>query len=479
MHDGQERRTIVAVATPQGKSALAMIRISGPQSVAITVRLTKIGNRLQSATSHTFHYTTIIDPARNIPIDTVVVLLYRAPHSYTGEEAVELCCHGNPAIIEDIVDLYQRYGAEPAEPGEFTMQAMMNGRLDLTQAEAVEEVITAEGRRAREVALSHLNGDLRNEIETIKQHLVHTAAGINIQLDYPIEESGELTIDNMAIATSRAALQRLIASYRVGRLLCDGIVVVLMGKVNSGKSSLFNRLLREERAIVSHHAGTTRDYLEGRVEVDGLPLRLFDTAGLRETAHEIEQEGIVRTRQLIDGAELLLYIVDGSIGLTDEDWQELDQLTVAIKTKAGARIAIVYNKSDLITDDPLTIPLPRPPSAIQSDAASAIAIVRVSAKTGAGMAKLTELLAHSVAAQQQGVETGEAGAIISSKRQMLILTRAEEALKHAEEQLAAAMPIDMIALDIEEAIRALGQITGEVTTADMLHEMFSNFCVGK
>lgn len=453
-----------------------MIRISGPQSIAITARLVKAGARLQSAATHTLHYATVIDSARRAPIDTVVLLLYRAPHSYSGEQTVELCCHGNPAIIEEIIDLYQRHGAEPAEPGEFTLQAMINSRLDLTQAEAVGEVIAADGKRAREVALSHLNGGLRDEIEAIKQRLVHTAAGINIQLDYPIEESGELTVDNVAIAESRAALQRLIASYRVGRLFRDGVAVVLVGKVNSGKSSLFNRLLREERAIVSQQPGTTRDYLEGRLEVDGVPLRLFDTAGLRETAHEIEQEGISRTRRLIEGAELLLYVVDSRIGLTDEERQEITQLTAVVQTEEK-RLVLVHNKIDLIANESRTVPPSRVPPASPRPP-----MVRVSAKSGAGMDELTEMLARTVAAHQQSVEMGQegaGGAIISSKRQNLLLTRAEESLKHAEEQLAANVPLDMLALDIEEAIRALGQITGEVTTADMLHEMFSNFCVGK
>lgn len=381
--DSRERRTIIALATPSGKSALAMIRISGPQSISITAMLVNDGHRLTHANSHTFHHTTIVDPSQHTPVDTVVALVYRAPHSYSGEDTVELCCHGNQIIVEEIIDLYQRHGAEPAEAGEFTLQAMTNGKLDLTQAEAVQEVIDAEGHRAREVALFHLNGGVRNEIEEVKQQLVNVAAGLNIQLDYPAEESGEITIDREAIVNSYTILRRLIATYRVGRFLRDGISVVLLGKVNGGKSSLFNYLLRENRAIVSDHAGTTRDYLEVRTEIDGLLVRLFDTAGLRETDHEIEQEGITRTRQLIKEGDILLYVIDSHVDMTKEEWQEIDRLL----TGSNAKSIMVYNKSDLIPDDLTNTP---PTHSLSTAHASTVPLVRVSAKTGAGMTELTD-----------------------------------------------------------------------------------------
>lgn len=480
MHHNQQQRTIVARATPCGRSALAMIRISGPQSIAITARLIRNGTRLVDAESHTVHYTTITDTEQGNPIDNVVVLLYRAPNSYTGEDVVEICCHGNPNIVEEIITLYQQCGAAPAEAGEFTLQALANGRLDLTQAEAVGDIIAAEGKQAREIALSHLHGDLRAEIETIKQALVHVAAGINIQLDYPIEESGDITVDSTQIAKSRAALQRLLATYRVGRLSYDGVVAVLIGKVNSGKSSLFNRLLREERAIVSEHAGTTRDYIEGRIAVNGLPIRLFDTAGIRHTTHEVEQIGIERTQKIIAGAEIILYVADSSVLLSNDEKQEINYLLRAQQEKNNiAQIIIVRSKSDLISAQTTTLPLLDLPIRQRAEGNTPIPAISVSAKTGAGVPQLIDALKRAMSAYQRDVAPSEGGVIVSSERQMLLLKRAEHALKQAEQQQEARMPLDMQILDIEDAIAALGQITGEVTTADMLREMFSNFCVGK
>lgn len=477
------------MATPEIRSALAIIRVSGPRSIAVTATFTSIGDRLIHAPTHTIHRATMTNPETGAAIDTVVLLLYRTPHSYSGEDTVEICCHGNPRIAQAIVRLYHRHGIEMATPGEFTLQAVMNGKLDLTQAEAVAEVVAAEGGAAREGALARLNGSLKDEIDTIKQRLKHVVAGINIQLDYPVEESGDISVDVAGMRFGRAALQRLIAGYKVGRLESRGIAAVLMGKTNSGKSSLFNRLIREERAIVSSQHGTTRDYIEAQTEVNGIPVRLFDTAGTRETAHQIEQEGMARTQRLSVGAHIILYVVDGTKGMNSHERAIIQKLRGG--TSENRQILVVYNKSDLhspaaISDAPAV--LPNPPAAI-SDAPAVLPappscpVVHLSAKTGDGIDRLIAELERAVTPQKllrEAIPSSAHAALpISSDRQVNLLRQAESALAHAEQRMAAGVPLDMLSLDIEEALNALGQITGEVSTAEMLTEMFSGFCVGK
>ena len=564
--------TIVALATAPIRSALAIIRVSGAESIAITAALIRKAGAIKNASSHTMHYDTIVDDATQKDIDTVIILLYRAPHSYTGEDSVEICCHGNPLIVRAIINLYMRHGAQMAERGEFTIRALLNGKMDLTQAEAVAEVIDAESIGAHQSALARLSGSLGNTIRDIIDRLMQVAAAVHIQLDYPAEESGDIVIDSTNIKYAVDALQTLIESYEIGTLLSNGVSVVFAGRTNSGKSSLFNRLTRKERAIVSAYPGTTRDYLELHMEINGVPIHLFDTAGIREldattvsgTVHEIEQEGISRGRDLLHNAHIILYVIDSNIGIAPKEAMYLHTFTHDTRTDTTPmpHVIVLYNKIDMhptragaasiVNADGSTdttnahtssadtyMPITQtaradtmntqtsstdtteptdthtssgtdPTNAHSSSADTTdtmnthtssadttntdidnnsgieipFPIVRVSAKTGVGIDKLVALLSNIIHPAQLLGSTDaslslDTRPIIASDRQLHLLQRARKTLISAQAHMRAHIPLDMLVLDIEEAINALGTITGAVTTDDMLDVMFSKFCVGK
>ncbi|TVQ98846.1 MAG: tRNA uridine-5-carboxymethylaminomethyl(34) synthesis GTPase MnmE [Spirochaetaceae bacterium] len=466
---------IVALATPYAAGALAVIRTSGAGAVEMVDALFSPRGRLAAAGGYTVHHGRLVQPttdsggkpgtgvaAGDEVLDEVLATVFRAPHSYTGEDSVEISCHGSPAGIDRILAALCAAGFRPADPGEFTLRAFLAGKIDLTRAEAVQEIVSAQTREAHAMALQRLSGAVEERINDVKGRLVSLLAAIDIQLDYPEEDTGEIVVPPESVREVEELLRSLLAGWRTGRIYQEGVRVAIAGRTNAGKSSLFNALLRQDRAIVSAIAGTTRDYLEAPISLSGVPARIFDTAGFRDTIEEIESEGIRRSGEILDSADLVVWVVDASTGNADTVAGDADAAAEALvieRLRAEGRLVGAWNKVDLGaggTPPPDFLP--------------------VSVKTGAGMDELLQALARTVLPESLAW-TGEP--VIDSLRQKELLERALQALGHVREGLAEQVPVDTIALDMEEAVRALGEITGEVTSDDVLDAMFRGFCVGK
>lgn len=446
--------TIYAMATAWAESALAIVRTSGPHAISLCSRCFSRPKALIDAPSASLVHGYIVDPATSVRIDEVVAAVYRDGHGYTGEEAVEFTCHGSLPGLKRILDLFGANGLRAAEPGEFTFRAFVHGRLDLTQAEAVQELVAARSAASQSLALSRLDGALRRRIEELKQSTLDIVSSVEVQLDYAEDEiGGDTMFPRDSLRKTIAALDALAATWTAGRLYGQGARVVLAGATNAGKSSLFNLLLKEERAIVSDRHGTTRDFLEAWIQLEGIPIRLYDTAGLRDSDDSIEAEGIRRTEQLLDQADIVLLLLDGS----RQDARQTLQSNIAL---AGERRTIVvWNKSDL----------GRPPADQE--------VIAVSSRTGEGMDRLTAELARRL---KEGVSAGaDDRLVIESERQRDGLARAAQALRRADELEDQGLPLDIVAVELNEALQALGELTGEVTEADVLERIFSGFCVGK
>lgn len=436
---------ICAPATPLAESALAVVRLCGKGSLELLARLFSRPRALLSAPHRSAVFGTLRDPEGH-DLDDAVILVWRAPGGYTGQDGADLMLHGSPHIVLATMESLQRVGFRRAGPGEFTLRAFLNGKLDLTQAEAVASLIRARTARSREQALRRLHGGIRREIDTVKETVLGELARVNIQLDYAEDDVPDMGLDSKALEACVGRLRALAASAPRGRLYQEGLKVALAGAVNAGKSSLFNRLLQEERSIVSQEAGTTRDYLEGWISLDGIPLRLYDTAGLREADNPVESEGIRRSLNLAESADLILYVADGTDPRMEvpESWRE--------------RTLLVWNKVDLA---------PQVPEGW----------VGVSALTGEGWPELMAVLRKRL--ERLGGVTLEGEVLLDSLRQAQALEGAAACLEEALRAIALGLPPDMVALDLQEALHHLGEVTGEVTTADVLNRMFSSFCVGK
>ena len=443
---------IAALATPWGESALAVIRTSGKGSIERMARLFSRPEAVRTAPASTLLLGEILDGPLGKPIDQVMLAVYREPRSYTGQDGVEIFCHGNPSGIDAILGALKAGGFRDAGPGEFTLRGFLNKKMDLTRAEAVKDIVRAKTREAHSLALHRLAGAIEARIDRAKGRITRLMTAIEIQLDYPEDEvEGEITTALPELAEIREELAALAATYRTGRLYQEGVRVALCGKTNAGKSSLFNYLLREERSIVSELHGTTRDYIESLVTIEGLPVLLYDTAGLRSAENPVEVEGIRRSERIIESADLLLYIVDGGEGLGSEDAEFL-------ASRGADRVIGLWNKIDADAGAP-------PPG-----------FLPVSATTGAGLPEV----AREIRRRAIGEAVAPAGdAVIDSARQRDLLERCIAALAEVEEGISAGMPADAVALDLRDALDALGEITGEVTTADILNQMFAGFCVGK
>jgi tRNA modification GTPase len=461
---------IVAIATPIAESALSIVRTSGRNAVELASRAFSRPTALQAAVGNTIVHGWITDQDGK-RIDEVLASVFRAPHSYTGEESVDFSCHGGFTTGRAVLQALLRAGFREALPGEFTFRAFMNGKIDLTRSESVMELVSAKTDEAREKAVGRLSGELQAEIESIKELLVRSLAATELFLDYSEDDGvgGSSSEDAVGIdaeaagllperASVEAALERLralAASYRVERLYRDGATVAVAGRPNAGKSRLFNRLLREERSIVSPTPGTTRDWIEAWISIEGIPIRLIDTAGLREADDPVEKVGVERSRDILDAADLVLYVVDGIEGETAEDLAFLSAPRIV-------PVIRIWNKADRGAPA-------EPPS-----------YLRLSAATGEGIGEL----AARVIGLLEGKGDAQGGALrsrvgIASERQKALIDRAVAAAGEALSLADAARPLDLIARELREAVDALGEITGEVSTADILETMFGRFCVGK
>lgn len=448
--------TIVALATGPG-GALAVIRLSGPDVIAIAGKIFRAadGVALADHESHTIAYGNVVDPAEDEVIDQVLVSLFRAPRSYTGDDSVEISCHGSPYIVRRIVELSIAAGARPAAPGEFTVRAFLAGKLDLSQAEAVADTIAATDRASHTLAMSQLRGGYSTQFAALREQLVQLASLLELELDFSEEEVAfaDRAQLQQLIETIRACIGELSDSFRLGNALREGIPVAIVGAPNVGKSTLLNALLREDRAMTSPIAGTTRDVVEETLVVEGVRFRFLDTAGLRDTSDELERMGIERTRRSIERAQIVLWVVEG------RDFP----VTPPFELVGHQRLGIVINKIDRLTDDEARALLDRDE------------FLPVSAKAGINLEAVPRFLMSCV--EVAPLYTGQT--IVSHARHHEALLLAAVALDRAREALEEGLPADLLAEEIRQALYHLGTVTGSVTTDEILGNIFSKFCIGK
>jgi tRNA modification GTPase len=454
-----DQSTICAVSTPLGEGGIGIIRISGPKALAIaaTVFRPKKGQDLAGAQSHTFHYGHIVDPTTGETVDESLVSVMRAPASYTREDVVEINCHGGPVPLWRTMRLLVSAGARRAEPGEFTKRAFLNGRIDLAQAEAVMDIIRARTELSHRAAQEQLLGGLSREISDLRERLLGVTAGVEAGVDFPDEDietpSGKPLEGELAAVSE--AIGRMLEGARFGRLLREGYAAAIVGRPNVGKSSLLNALLRQDRAIVTDVPGTTRDVIEEYLNLDGMPLRVLDTAGIRHTGDSVELEGVRRSLAAILTADIVLIVLDGSQPLTEEDRRVLGQ------AREKTAVAVI-NKADL----------PRRMYRLAWPEKQ----VSVSCRTGEG---LDELRREVLGKMQEGAVPPRAHAWAVNERHREELERAQLSLERARESARSAQSPELIAVDLRDALDHLGLLIGVIYTDDILDRIFTDFCIGK
>ena len=440
---------IYALATAWAKSAIAVVRVSGEGCIQTLSKAIEGGRDICKLASNTACYCHLMDPVGSHKIDDIVLTVFREGHGYTGEEALEISCHGGLQIVRDVLAAMEKLGFRQALPGEFTMRAFLHGKMDLTRAEAVNELINSQGSTGKTMALNRLNGALFDRINKIKAIIIEIMGIVEVQLDYSEGEIGEdlqFPMDRLDQVISD--LGRIRDSFSTGRLFSQGARVVLAGPSNAGKSSLFNLLLKEERSIVSSTLGTTRDYIEASCIIGGIPVRLYDTAGFRSLSESaIEEEGIRRSRSLMEAADVIIYMADSTDGRDPDD-----------SVLSDPRCIAVLNKADL-------------------NDVSRPGFIRLSVSTGQGFDELCSAIVSRLT--QDLTVPDDSALVIESERQRKDLERAQTALSGAKLAVENDLPLDIVSMDIQEALEALGELTGEVTTDDILDQIFGSFCVGK
>lgn len=470
--------TIVALATPGGVGAISIIRLSGPNSFKAIDSVFKGKKRISECESHTIHYGKIFDKENNL-IDDVLVFVYHKPNSYTGEDSVEISIHGNPLIAQKIIELLISYNLDLrlAEPGEFTKRAFLNGKMDLAQAEAVAEVINSRTDASFRGARNQLDGILSQKVQQLKDMLINSSSLVELELDFVEEDIEFISYDKLSnqINSIIEEIDNLLNTYSFGRVIREGVNVALVGIPNVGKSSLLNYILKESRAIVSHIPGTTRDIIREEVSIDGILFRLYDTAGIRFSEDEIEKEGVMRSREAVKNADIVLFINDIEQGFSNELYSELLILTKSEK------ILIIFNKVDLInfqTNENINSfsKLITNNKENSSKPLNLIPDVFISAKSGYGINNLFSKLKEKVIGNSNYTEKT---AIVSNLRHFNSLKSAKEYLINAKNSATAKLSGEFIAVDLRNAINSLGEIIGEVTSDDILNNIFSKFCIGK
>ena len=456
--------TITAIATARGQAALAIVRTSGPGAVDVVDRCFR-GADLAAQDSHTAHVGYLLDDD-GAEIDQVVVTLFRAPRSATGEDVVEVSCHGGDFAPQMVLESLIAHGARMAEPGEFTQRAFLNGKMDLAQAEAVANLIHASSSMAHRVSVQHLRGRYSDRLNDLREELLELCAFVELELDFAEEDVDFADLDRLRTLLDNAAslLEELLSTTQTGEKLRDGVRVVIGGRPNAGKSTLLNALVGRDRAIVSPTPGTTRDEIEAEAEIDGLRYRFVDTAGLRDTSDQIEAEGVRRAEQSIQEADVLLYVYDLAVGLDSEEIAFLRDVTAS---EPHLSALLIGNKSDLVDDVPVA----------QIDA---IPAATLSAERGVDDADEVEpLTAWLTETVTDRLSRSDASAVVMNQRHRQHLQDALDAVRSAQQALDAGVSGDMLTLDLRAALHELGAITGEITNEDVLDQIFSRFCIGK
>jgi tRNA modification GTPase len=448
--------TIVALATAQGISAIAVIRLSGKDSIAVTQKVFR-GKDLTEQPSHTIHFGTIHDGEKNV--DEVLVSVFKEPNSFTKENAVEISCHGSPIIVKEIIKALLKNGARLATAGEFTKRAFLNGRFDLAQAEAVADIINAETDNARQAALNQMRGGFSKEIQHLREELIHFASLIELELDFGEEDVEFARRDDLRklILKIKSYLKALIGSFDQGNVIKNGVPTVIAGKPNAGKSTLLNALLNEEKAIVSDIPGTTRDVIEDEMILGGISFRFMDTAGLRETSDVIEGLGIERTKESLRKASLILYMFDLSKSSIEEIHQEEDEIR-----KLDVPYLKVGNKVDKAGTD-----------LIKKLEIEGFILISASQK------KNIQQLKDKILSKFHVNEVKQGDVLVTNLRHYQSLKQTDESLERVLTGMGSGITGDLLAMDIRQALHYLGEITGQVTTDDLLANIFSKFCIGK
>ncbi|MUV06295.1 tRNA uridine-5-carboxymethylaminomethyl(34) synthesis GTPase MnmE [Planococcaceae bacterium Storch 2/2-2] len=458
--------TIAAISTPAGEGAIGIVRLSGKTAVAIADRIFRSPSdkRLEQVPTHTIHYGHLIDPsADDQVVEEVMVSVMRAPKTFTREDVVEINCHGGVTSVNRVLSLALRNGAQLAEPGEFTKRAFLNGRIDLAQAEAVMDLIRAQTDRAMDVALQQMEGRLSQLIHSLRQGILEMLAQVEVNIDYPEYDDVEEVTLPMLIEKStwiEREIEQLLDTAKHGKIVREGLATVIIGRPNVGKSSLLNSLVQENKAIVTDIAGTTRDIIEEYVNVKGVPLRLVDTAGIRETSDVVEKIGVERSREQLERADLVLLVLNGAEPLVEEDEQLLN-------AAAHKEMIVLINKSDL----PQQIDMDRVRSLVGTSP-----VIETSMKTEEGIQALERSIAGLFYA---GFVEADDPTYISNVRHIELLHQALDAIREAKQGAELMMPVDMIQIDLTRTWDILGEIVGDTVQDGLINELFSQFCLGK
>ncbi|MCC7616463.1 tRNA uridine-5-carboxymethylaminomethyl(34) synthesis GTPase MnmE [Liquorilactobacillus nagelii] len=455
--------TIAAISTPPGEGAISIVRLSGDQAIAVVKKIFS-GRDLTKVASHTINYGHIINPETKQEIDEVMVSVMRAPKTFTREDIIEINCHGGIVPTNQILQLVLSSGARLAEPGEFTKRAFLHGRIDLSQAEAVMDLIRAKTDRSMKVALNQLDGNLGHLIKNLRQDILDVLAQVEVNIDYPEYDDVETLTTKMLQEKAVEVKQRikqLLTTARQGKILREGLATAIIGRPNVGKSSLLNHLLHEDKAIVTDVAGTTRDVIEEYVNVHGVPLKLIDTAGIHQTEDKVEKIGVERSKQAINQADLVMILLNNSEPLTTEDRQLLE-LT------ADKKRLILLNKSDL--PNKLEI------SQVQQMVDPKTQILQASVLKNQGLDQLEQVIADLFFG---GIENSQTTVMVTNARHIALLKKAEQALDDVLRGIKQGMPVDLVQIDMTNCWELLGEITGDSYQDELLDQLFSQFCLGK
>ena len=459
----EQEETISAVCTALGEGAIGIIRVSGEKALAVGEQIFKAasGKKLAAYAPNTLVYGHVLDTDGSV-VDEVMAVYMKAPHSYTAEDVVEIQCHGGVRSLQKILTLSYAAGARPAEPGEFTKRAFLNGRIDLVQAEAVMDIIKSRSDAALKVAVRQQEGQLSKQVRGLRRELLDVIVNLEAVIDYPEDDIEEITFGNVLTEVNKTVggVKKLLENAHTGKILREGLKVAIIGKPNVGKSSFLNFLLKEDRAIVSEFAGTTRDVIEEQFLLGGVPLVLADTAGIRDTEDYVERIGVEKSRRILSEAELAIVVLDGSQPLADEDREILELVK-------GRRYVIIVNKSDLGSAD-VKADLP--------EEFKTAPVIELSAKTGEGFEAFTEWLQKFVYGDDRHLGDG---IYVQNARHERLLQNALTSMKDALAAAEAHLPYDCIMIDLRNAAEYLGEITGDAVRDEIINEIFSKFCIGK
>jgi len=457
-----DQDTIAAISTPYGNGGIGIIRISGEKAFDIAEEIFAGRKKFDEIKTHTINYGKIVDPESGETLDEVLLSKMRKPNTFTREDVIEINCHGGTVVLKNILELILRKGARLAEPGEFTKRAFLNGRLDLSQAEAVIDLINAKTGESSKAAINQLEGKLSVKLKEARSKLIEVLAHIEVTVDYPEHDIEEITGEKVysEIKDVKDKLFNIIKGFEKGRIIREGINAVIVGRPNVGKSSLLNELTGKSKAIVTDIPGTTRDIIEDYINLNGIPVRIIDTAGIRETEDLVEKIGVEKTHRELESADLIIMMIDAGQGIGKEDLEILDR----VKNK---KVIVLINKIDLVKEESIT--------EIESKLGDK-KIIRMSIKEEIGMDKLADAVVELFVKGEVNLNNE---ILITNVRHKNLIDKAIESIDYAINAYESGMPLDMITIDIVNSAQYLGEITGESVSEDVMNEIFSRFCLGK